>query len=313
MNEPSGPVVPNPPTYNPQMSGPRTSGAAIAALVLGILCFICFGPLAAIPAIICGIVALNNISKSGGALQGKGMAIAGLVMGIVGVLLVPMMAAILLPALARAREAARRASCANNLKQFGVIFKMYANENREEWPPLAEESGRLMMEPNLVYPDYLTDPSILRCPSDPDPGPSSPDFSTKEGAFQSIDDDSYFYFGYAVTNDTEAKALAEAYCRAMKGRAPLGEEIEVQFGSGTGGGDTLYRLREDVPRHLSTDGPKEARSVQGSIPVMMDRRDNHPMGGNVLFMDGHVEFIRYGAWPMTEATLEALESMDSAR
>ena len=46
------------------------------------------------------------------------------VIAIIGIL-----AAILLPALARAREAARRASCANNLKQVGLIFKMYANES----------------------------------------------------------------------------------------------------------------------------------------------------------------------------------------
>jgi len=46
------------------------------------------------------------------------------VIAIIGIL-----AAILLPALARAREAARRASCANNLKQWGLVFKMYANES----------------------------------------------------------------------------------------------------------------------------------------------------------------------------------------
>ena len=52
------------------------------------------------------------------------------VIAIIGIL-----AAILLPALARAREAARRASCANNLKQMGLIFKMYANESQgEKWP-----------------------------------------------------------------------------------------------------------------------------------------------------------------------------------
>ena len=47
------------------------------------------------------------------------------VIAIIGIL-----AAILLPALARARESARRSSCANNLKQFGIVFKMYANESR---------------------------------------------------------------------------------------------------------------------------------------------------------------------------------------
>ena len=46
------------------------------------------------------------------------------VIAIIGIL-----AAILLPALARAREAARRSSCQNNLKQWGLIFQMYAGES----------------------------------------------------------------------------------------------------------------------------------------------------------------------------------------
>jgi len=81
------------------------------------------------------------------------------VIAIIGIL-----AAILLPALARAREAARRASCANNLKQWGIILKMYANEANGRFPPPSQTLGyALGMEP--LYPEYLTDINIAFCPS----------------------------------------------------------------------------------------------------------------------------------------------------
>ena len=51
------------------------------------------------------------------------------VIAVIGVL-----TAVLLPALARAREAARRACCQSDLKQMGLSFEMYANENRGKLP-----------------------------------------------------------------------------------------------------------------------------------------------------------------------------------
>ncbi len=96
------------------------------------------------------------------------------VIAIIGIL-----AAMLLPALARARESARRSHCANNLKQFGLVFKMYANESKGGAYPSMQVKAYLYgtdigtvadAGPSVseIYPEYLTDAKVFQCPSSPE-------------------------------------------------------------------------------------------------------------------------------------------------
>ncbi len=146
------------------------------------------------------------------------------VIAIIGIL-----AAILLPALARARESARRSSCQNNLKQMGVVLKMYNNEaGSGKFPPMqgispyytdgtggiaagctSQDEPEIGPLPTAIYPEYLTDWQVLVCPSAPDAGPAKDAIaiigdkpgqvcsSPYKGQADNISDH-YQYFGWVI-------------------------------------------------------------------------------------------------------------------
>ncbi|WP_320178407.1 DUF1559 domain-containing protein [Roseovarius pacificus] len=308
------------------------------------------------------------------------------VIAIIGIL-----AAILLPALARAREAARRASCQNNLKQWGIIYKMYAGEERgERFPPLASWPYLAAApRPSSIYPEYLTDPAILICPSDVngDPGMffccDTPNDQTWHSASLNktyykgecwivargfMMQESYAYFGWvfdrlgsrpefeatmtaaaptlaavlpivfpnmdvSVLSSLDTMVVPAQFAQVFESILPLyltdqagmtENDVPVDSPHGNGGGETVYRLREGIERFLITNINDAAASAQAqsTVPIMCDLLGNgngvsvfnHVPGGcNALFLDGHVDFIRYpGEGPVTPAMANLLGTVVAA-
>jgi len=280
------------------------------------------------------------------------------VIAIIGIL-----AAILLPALARARESARRASCANNLKQWGLVYKMYANESQGQvYPPIMVETKApkvkcddpalpadgtedlLAAGPDLrtVYPEYLTDPNILLCPSDEEaanhsftnPNTGQVDVHLHCGAGRGLADVdvSYMYTGWVfdqtdfgdpmedlgpwgdvLDEELEGEGPAQFVFTLVSALLPMTFDLPTKrdqdhnlsaYGPnlGNGQGDTVYRLREGIERFTITDifNPAATAQAQSEIWIMSDvvattvGDYNHIPGGcNILYLDGHVEFVRY--------------------
>lgn len=138
----------------------KTAGVAVASLVCGILGLICFGPLGAIPAVICGHIARSRIRESAGALQGEGMALAGLILGYVSiglmVVMIPMYAAIAIPSFAKAREHAQVAACVNNMRMIAI-----ATDQRAMEQGLSEGAA---VDPEELK-EYLPGETLPTCPA----------------------------------------------------------------------------------------------------------------------------------------------------
>ncbi len=140
----------------------KTSGMAIASLVLGILGIFTCG-ITAIIGLVLGIVGQIKINKSQGRLSGSGLAIAGICTSALSLaLLLLILPGLLLPALSRAKEKAMSINCVNNMKQLGLGMIMYADAHNDQLPVAAAWSDSVS--------NFVSSTNVFHCPADSRPG-----------------------------------------------------------------------------------------------------------------------------------------------
>jgi len=93
---------------------------------------------------------------------------------LVVVAIIAILAGLLLPVLARAREASRRRACSSNLVQIAKVCNMYADSNQQNFPcwvtplPAGAESNSTAKALNLIaHPNWVADQRVFSCPSSP--------------------------------------------------------------------------------------------------------------------------------------------------
>ena len=193
---------------------------------------------------------------------------------LVVIAIIAILAAILFPVFARARENARRASCQSNLKQIGLGVLQYIQDYDEKMPHTvfdgASPNNKFVTDYTVwadVIQPYVKSTQLFVCPSNSSinsPTPSAQSNATVHMAYGSATFNGQTAFpGYGLTDVSLADITDTA-------QAFLVGEIDQQTGVVAG-----YQVN---PRAFGVGGRTHG-------PVHFD-------GSNWLFADGHVKFMR---------------------
>ena len=185
------------------------------------------------------------------------------------------------------------------------------------------------MDLSAVYPDYLQDLDLLVCPESEGAGSALERWDDGDGSLEpcEVEGIPYVYIGWALPtllmdgDDFDAFSVnVDVYADTLAGDAQAVER-DWMLAAPVSGRDALYRLREGLARYQVTDICNEAAANQArkKTAIMWDAVPSGASpdfaGINVLFLDGHVEFLEWGKgegrFPANEAGAKLTEAVAS--
>jgi prepilin-type N-terminal cleavage/methylation domain-containing protein/prepilin-type processing-associated H-X9-DG protein len=214
---------------------------------------------------------------------------------LVVIAIIAILAAILFPVFAKAREKARQASCASNLKQLGLAIIQYTQDYDETMPNGVLPNGTWR---HLIYP-YVKSTGVYKCPSNPNTTLDPRDDNARDqipGGVATYPDGTQFSDDYAPLGDDNGLPAAPAYDQATLYAMPANNGLN---GGASGGGSasshppvTLGSLVR--PANLILLGETQTQWYPGiGLGYASDSiYAGHTGSTNYAFADGHVKSMR---------------------